>query len=68
MLDAETWQEKKEIPLDIGRRFFRVKGEDQPLPELGEVRRRGIFAINNFAWGHSTQCSRKRTWLVCYAR
>ncbi|CAM9298178.1 unnamed protein product [Scytosiphon promiscuus] len=37
VLDAETWQERKEIPLDIGRRFFRVKGEDQRLPELGEA-------------------------------
>lgn len=38
MLDAETWEETAAIELDIGRRFFRVKGEDQPLPELGEVR------------------------------
>lgn len=39
VLDAQTWEEKAVIPLDIGRRFFRVKGEDQPLPAIGkEVR------------------------------
>lgn len=37
VLDAETWEEKELVPLDIGRRFFRVKGEEQPLPEVGEV-------------------------------
>lgn len=37
VLDAATWAEKETIPLDIGRRFFRVKGDDQPLPEVGEV-------------------------------
>lgn len=36
MLDAETWEEKAVIPLDIGRRFFRVKGEHEPLPAFGE--------------------------------
>lgn len=38
VLDAETWEEKAVIPLDIGRRFFRVKGEHEPLPIFGEVR------------------------------
>ncbi|CBJ48405.1 DNA double-strand break repair rad50 ATPase [Ectocarpus siliculosus] len=37
VLDAETWEEKELVPLDIGRRFFRVKGAEQPLPEVGEV-------------------------------
>eukprot|EP00903_Cladosiphon_okamuranus_P005576 g5550.t2 len=37
VLDAETWEETAVIPLDIGRRFFRVKGEHEPLPTLGEV-------------------------------
>ena len=39
VLDSEAWGEKATIPLDVGRRFFRVKGEDQPLPDFGEVRR-----------------------------
>lgn len=38
VLDSEAWEEKATIPLDVGRRFFRVKGEDQPLPDFGEVR------------------------------
>lgn len=42
VLDADTWEEKAVIPLDIGRRFFRVKGEHEPLPTLGEVRRRYV--------------------------
>lgn len=51
VLDAETWQEQKEIPLDIGRRFFRVKGEDQPLPEIGEVRQIAWhICVSNCAW------------------
>ncbi|CAN0260954.1 unnamed protein product, partial [Ectocarpus fasciculatus] len=37
VLDAETWEEKELVPLHIGRRFFRVKGEEEPLPEVGEV-------------------------------
>lgn len=37
MLDAATWEEKEAVPLHIGRRFFRVKGDDQPLPDVGEV-------------------------------
>lgn len=37
VLDAATWEEKETVPLDIGRRFFRVKGDDQPLPDVGEV-------------------------------
>lgn len=37
VLDASTWKEKESIPLDIGRRFFRVKGDDQPLPVATEV-------------------------------
>ncbi|CAB1108469.1 ABC [Ectocarpus sp. CCAP 1310/34] len=36
VLDAETWEEKELVPLDIGRRFFRIKGEEQPLPKVGE--------------------------------
>lgn len=38
VLDAKTWKEKAVVPLDIGRRFFRVKGEHEPLPAFGEVR------------------------------
>ncbi|CAM9204630.1 unnamed protein product, partial [Laminaria digitata] len=37
VLDSEAWEEKATIPLDVGRRFFRVKGEDQPLPDFGEA-------------------------------
>lgn len=45
MLDAETWEEKAVIPLDIGRRFFRVKGEREPLPTFGEVQRRLLYSV-----------------------
>lgn len=38
VLGSEAWEEKATIPLNVGRRFFRVKGEDQPLPDVGEVR------------------------------
>ena len=39
MLDAASWEEIESIPLHIGRRFFRIKGDDQPLPDAdaGEV-------------------------------
>lgn len=37
VLDADTWAEKEAIPLSIGRRFFRVRGDDEPLPTVEEV-------------------------------
>ena len=53
MLDAETWEEKAVIPLDIGRRFFRVKGEHEPLPTFGEVRVGvGSASARCVVWSH----------------
>lgn len=45
MLDADTWVEKEAIPINIGRRFFRVRGDDQPLPEADEVNKRSFFHV-----------------------
>lgn len=38
VLHDGTWEEKTRVPISIGRRFFRVMGEDQPLPVADEVR------------------------------
>ncbi|CAM9232891.1 unnamed protein product [Discosporangium mesarthrocarpum] len=37
VLDGTTWDQKEVIPIQLGRRFFRVRGEDEELPKPEEV-------------------------------